>query len=178
MRAASTALCVVVLFAGCSPATSPDTTVNEGLCKQPPPEALVDSNDSSLVVAIDPITVQPGATVRIRIDVDPDFAASLHPDQELGMGDGTLLRCWDGSDWVPTHLLTKGGSQGEAFAWSNSTDNTVPSWGGDIPSEWALTLPADIQPGTYQIAEPDWLGPRPVLWDEFVGTIIEVVATG
>lgn len=143
-------------------------------CVEPPDAALTVTNDSSLVVTVEPTVVSAGQLVTIDIDLGPEFAETLHPDQEVTLGDGTLWRCWDGETWTPTHILTKSSSGGSAIPWSLTTDNTVNMWGAPIPNQYRLTVPPEVPPGTYQIAEPDWLAPSTEFWEHFVVTIITV----
>lgn len=162
-----------ILFAGCS-GTGAAEVVDVAACEEPPDAALTVMDDSNLEVEVEPMVVTAGQLVTISIDLEPEFAESLDPDQELTLGDGTLWRCWNGETWTPTHILTKSSGGGSAIPWSLSTDNTVNAWGAPIPNEYRLTVPPEMPPGTYQIAEPDWLAPSTEFWEDFVVTIVEV----
>ena len=71
-----------VLFAGCS-GTDTAEVVDVTACEEPPDAALTVTDDSNRVVEVESTTVTAGQLVTINIDLEPEFAESLNPDQEL-----------------------------------------------------------------------------------------------
>lgn len=92
-------------------------------------------------------------------------------------GYGSSWQCWNGSDWVGTHLLAHGRDEpGEALAGEPGVTTTVPAIGLGVPFPFEVTVPIS-EPGWYRIQtniSADRDGPP----DTFVGHVAVEVANG
>ncbi len=92
-------------------------------------------------------------------------------------GYGSSWQCWNGTDWVSTHLLVHGSSEpGETLPGEPGVTTTVPAIGLVVPFPYQVTVPA-VAPGWYRIQTritQDGDGPP----DEFIGHVGVEVGDG
>ena len=66
-------------------------------------------------------------------------------------GWGSSWQCWNGLEWVDTHLLEHGtGSPGEAIARDPEVVTTMPAIGLPVPNSFEITVP-NVDLGWYRI---------------------------
>jgi len=66
-------------------------------------------------------------------------------------GWGSSWQCWNGVEWVDTHLLEHGtGNPGEVIARDPEVVTTMPAVGMPVPDSFEVTVP-DVDSGWYRI---------------------------
>lgn len=113
---------------------------------------------SSFALSISDNPVRPGQTVSL------DFGSTVFEEQDDGSdpidrgltGYGSTWQCWDGDDWVATHLLVH---DGETTAGEPGGTTTVPGIGYVLPNSFAIVIP-EVPPGWYRISART-IGPEP-----------------
>lgn len=131
---------VILLLAGCS-----GDAAEAGFGCQPAP---IEQRNPDLagVLSLSPSPVTPGATAVLTVAEDPD----ARTPQEL-VGWGATWECWNGDEWVATHLLEHGGSQ-RVVPGVPGQPTTMPLLGIPVPGSFSITIP-DVAPGWYRISE-------------------------
>lgn len=104
--------------------------------------------------------VHPGASIDLNIGstITQSIARSSHRyESDRGAtGFGSTWQCWNGSEWVGTHLLAH---DGETIAGQPGVTSTVPAVGMLIPESFTVVVPG-VAAGWYRI-EADVLIDRP-----------------
>ncbi len=129
---------------------APTTTVGDpGVywdfdCRTAPSEER--TSLSSVPLALNPDPVTAGATARLVIDAVPD--------DRVIVGWGAAWQCWNGTEWVGTHLLEFGwDSGGSVVPGVPGATTTIPAIGYQVPQrdDFVVTIP-DVPPGWYRLA--------------------------
>ena len=112
-------------------------------CRSAPVEQRTSA--SSVPLSLIPHPVTAGASVRLVIDAAPE-------DRVMAPW-GAGWECWNGSDWVGTHLLGFGMSQGGIVAPGvPGATTTMPASGAQVPQrdDFFVTIP-NVPPGWYRL---------------------------
>lgn len=96
--------------------------------------------------------VHPGASVNLNIGstITQSIARSddFYEFDKGGTGYGSTWQCWNGSEWVDTHLLIH---NGETLAGEPGATTTVPAIELLIPESFSVVVP-EVEPAWYRIA--------------------------
>jgi hypothetical protein len=70
------------------------------------------------------------------------------------VGAATWWQCWNGSEWVDTHLVERGWYDGKGKTIELGPDVTwgIPDIGLQIPSSFPIVIP-DVEPGIYRLRD-------------------------
>ncbi|MCL1593933.1 MAG: hypothetical protein M3132_06235 [Actinomycetia bacterium] len=138
--------------------TAACTTVNESTgfgCMSAPEDQRHSTSAFPLSVSDNP--VHPGATITLNIGstVTQTLAQStdLYGSDRGVTGYGSTWQCWNGSEWVNTHLLVH---DGETLTGKPGSTTTVPAIGIPVPGSFSIVVP-DVDPGWYRIAANIWV---------------------
>lgn len=97
-------------------------------------------------------TLQPNPVARGSLATLHVSDEGLPPDTLVGVS--VRWECWDGDEWVETHLLWRGVEpfDADATALAPGTTIYVPLLGLGLPSTETVRIP-DVPPGTYRLTE-------------------------
>lgn len=140
---------VQVLLYQPEPPPATTTTGDPGVywdfdCRSAPLEQRTSA--SSVPLSLVPYPVTAGASVRLVIDAEPE-------DRVMAPW-GAAWECWNGSDWVGTHLLGFGMSQGGTVVPGvPGATTTIPASGALIPQrdDFFITIP-NVPVGWYRLS--------------------------
>lgn len=157
---------LALLTVACVPTTETTSTTGAGnaTCEDPPASEIEVS--SQLDITVEPSPAAP----RERVSL----AVSSHglPDDSLA-GIDAAWQCWDGSQWVTTHVVYRGfgDNVGQTIPVNADFQIRVPSIGLDLDAGYPIVIP-QVEPGLYRIEDEIITDDGPV--PGFV--IVEVVA--
>lgn len=134
---------VLALVSGC--AAGDDAAAIEVVCESPPESELTAQSDLEMTVDPDPAAV--GDVVALTIS-----EAGLPQDALSGVDAG--WQCWDGSEWVTTHVVYRGfGEQaGQTIPVNSEFQIRVPSIGLEVGEGYPIVIP-EVEAGTYRIQD-------------------------
>ncbi|MFH1103769.1 MAG: hypothetical protein V1757_02315 [Actinomycetota bacterium] len=142
MRPMPIAASILVIAAACSGDADP---TGFG-CESAPPEQRTSELAGVLTLIPNPVTA--GATATLDIGVD----AAARGGEEL-VGWGASWECWNGAEWVATHLLEHGlNDPGRVVPGTPGQTTTMPAIGYRVPRVFQISIPA-VPPGWYRISE-------------------------
>jgi hypothetical protein len=113
-------------------------------CRTAPPEER--TSVSSVPLSLVPYPVAAGAAVRLEID-------AVEEDRVMAPW-GAAWECWNGSEWVGTHLLEFGMSRGGSVVPGvPGATTTMPAIGYGVPQrdDFYVILP-NVPPGWYRLS--------------------------
>lgn len=142
----SLAIAVALLATSCTSATGTTTTQAPGPPCEGPPATELDAA-STLEMAVAPNPAQPLQTVALSVS-----SAGLPEDTVAGID--ARWQCWDGSEWMTTHLVYRGfgDNPGQTIALNTDFQISVPSIGLALDQGFPIVIPR-VEPGTYRIAD-------------------------
>jgi len=156
MRRLGPAIIVLVLLVAACTTDSDEAGFG---CESAPEDQRHSVSVFALSVSENP--VRPGASIDLNIGspITPSIAPSVDLyDVDRGeTGYGSTWQCWNGSEWVGTHLLVHGG---ETFAGQPGVTTTVPAIALIIPEAFSVVVP-DVAPGWYRIEADVWISNHP-----------------
>jgi hypothetical protein len=121
------------------------TTVgtSSGDCLNPPKSATEFESEFEIVISPNPVVAETEAIYTIE-----------HSGLPASVGVATSWECWDGVQWVETHLLIKGDNNSGPYTVEVSPSSTVtlPGVALPIPNSFTLRIPR-VEPGSYRITE-------------------------
>ncbi len=129
---------------------APTTTVGDpGVygdfdCRTAPPEERTSGSSVPLTLIPNPVTA--GASAQLVIDAVPE-------DRVVAPW-GAAWECWNGSEWVGTHLLEFGMSRGGTVVPGvPGATTTIPASGALVPQrdDFYITIP-NVPPGWYRLS--------------------------
>ena len=127
-------------------ACSAEGTGNGFGCESAPPQERTPEFVGVLSLIPNPVTAGGTAT----LDIGPDPAA--RSGEEI-VGWGASWECWNGTEWVATHLLEHGiGGPGAVVPGTPGQTTTMPANAIRVPATFQITIP-DVPPGWYRISE-------------------------
>ncbi len=146
MRKVISAIIVLVLLAA---ACTTDSDKSGFDCESAPEDQRHSVSVFPLSVSENP--VHPGASIDLNIGstITQSVAGSGDRYQfDQGVtGYGSTWQCWNGSEWVGTHLLVH---SGETLAGQPGATTTVPAIELLIPKSFSVVVP-EVAPGWYRI---------------------------
>lgn len=115
-------------------------------CTEPPEDELL-NDDSGFEVTVEPNPVVAGTEATLSV------LPSEETPRDLIGGLGAEWECWNGSEWVQTHILVRG-ANGPAAVVDLTTDSTIaiPDLGLQVPNSYPIVIP-DVAPGTYRLTD-------------------------
>ena len=134
---------VLLLTTGC--AAGEDAVEVEVVCGVPPDTEVTAA--SELVLEVDPNPTAAGEVVALTIS-----GSGLPEDALSGVDAG--WQCWDGSQWVTTHVVYRGfGDQaGQTIPVNSEFQIRVPSIGLEVGEGYPIVIP-EVETGTYRIED-------------------------
>ena len=139
-----------------------DATVDLDVTCQHPPTA---DQVSELEVTVEPMVPSPRDVVNLTV-----AQGDLPADASVGVD--AMWQCWDGSDWVTTHVVYRGlgDDAGQTIPVNDSFQIHVPSIGLALDQGYPIVIP-QVEAGVYRIED------KVVLEDGEVGgfVLVEVV---
>lgn len=134
-----TALAVV----GCGDDTATTTTGPDVVCEEPTEE----SQASDLELAVDPNPVASGAVAQLVLT-----RGDLPDDAVIGVD--AWWQCWDGEEWVTTHVVYRGfgDSAGQSIPVNDDFQIQVPDIGLTLDAGYPIAIP-QVEPGIYRIED-------------------------
>lgn len=149
------AIVVALLAASCTSAAGTSTTQAPGLHCEDPPATELDA-PSTLEIALAPNPAQPLETVELRVS-----STGLPEDAVAGID--ARWQCWDGSEWMTTHLVYRGfgDNPGQTIALNTDFQISVPSIGLALDQGFPIVIP-QVEPGTYRIVDEIIVDEEPV----------------
>lgn len=168
-------LIVVGLAAALASAcTSPSDDSGFG-CESAPQPQRHSASEFPLSVSTNPAAAGEAITLYVGSN-EPPGPDNIVTDVAV-TGYGSSWQCWNGTDWVDTHLLVHGrDGPGETLPAEPGVTTTVPAIGLVVPFPFQVTVPA-VAPGWYRIQTgiiQDADGPP----DEFIGHVAVEVGDG
>jgi hypothetical protein len=139
------------------------TTTGSGnvVCEQAPKSGPV----SDLEMTVEPQLASAREVVSLAV-----ARGDLPEDASVGVD--AMWQCWDGSDWVTTHVVYRGfgDDAGQTIPVNDSFQIHVPSIGLDLDEGYPIVIP-QVQAGSYRIED------KVVLDDGEVGgfVLVEVI---
>jgi hypothetical protein len=145
-------LLILALVSGCA---GGDDAVEINVSCEAPPESEVTA-PSELEMAVDPNPAEVGAGVTLTIST-----AGLPEDSLSGVDAG--WQCWDGSEWVTTHVVYRGFGDraGQTIPVNSEFQIRVPSIGLELGAGYPIVIP-EVNPGTYRIEDEVLVGDEQV----------------
>lgn len=122
------------------------TTVAPPSCLAPPAAELAAVSPLAIKVDPNPVAVGSRATLTVAADGLPEGAI---------VGAGAAWQCWNGSQWINTHQIVRGGygtEHGAAIEDGPGDTTTIPAVGIPLPDSSPIMIP-DVEPGTYRLAD-------------------------
>lgn len=156
---------LALILAACSGAGGASTTTASPVeCVEPPEEQ---------VEAISPIelTLEPSRVMSRQVAQLVVVGAGFSDEATISVD--ARWQCWDGSDWVTTHIVYRGfgDDQGETIPVNPNFQIQVPDIALWLDHEYAIGVP-QVEPGTYRIEDEVLAG-----GDTVIGfVIVELVA--
>ena len=137
---------LALIVAACSGAGGAATTTATPVdCAEPPEEQ---------VEAISPVemTLEPSPVMSRQV-AQLVVAGARFPE-EATISVDARWQCWDGSDWVTTHIVYRGfgDDQGETIPVNPNFQIQVPDIALWLDHEYAIGIP-QVEPGTYRIED-------------------------
>jgi len=121
------------------------TTTGEGnvVCEQPPTAGPV----SDLEMTVEPKVASAREVVRLAV-----ARGDLPEDASVGVD--AMWQCWDGSDWVTTHVVYRGfgDDAGQTIPVNDSFQIHVPSIGLAFDEGYPIVIPP-VDAGVYRIED-------------------------
>lgn len=133
---------IVVACSGAGSATSTTTPVE---CEEPPEEQVEASSPVEM-------TLEPGPVMSRQVAQLVVVGAGFSDEATISVD--ALWQCWDGSDWVTTHIVYRGfgDNQGETIPVNPDFQIQVPDIALWLDHEYAIGVP-QVEPGTYRIED-------------------------
>ena len=135
---------LAVIVAACAGATT-TTATGPVDCAEPPEEQV--EMISPVEMNLEPGTVMSRQVAQLVV-------AGRRFSDEATIGVDARWQCWDGSDWVTTHIVYRGfgDDQGETIPVNPSFQIQVPDIALWLDHEYAIGVP-QVEPGTYRIED-------------------------
>lgn len=125
-------------------------------CTPAPDEQRHSDSEFPLSVSTNPVTAGDVIVLYVGSNETPG------PDSIVGgdalTGYGSSWQCWDGTEWVDTHLLVHGtDGQGRTLEGEPGVTSTVPAIGLPVPFPFQITVP-EVSSGWYRIQSTIFAG--------------------
>ena len=135
---------LAVVVAACS-AGATTTTTGVVDCVEPSEELIQAS--SPVEMTLEPSQVTPRQVAQLVVT-----GAGFPPEATIGVD--ARWQCWDGSDWVTTHIVYRGfgDDQGETIPVNPDFQIQVPDIALWLDNEYAIGIP-QVEPGIYRIED-------------------------
>lgn len=155
---------LALIVAACSGAGSATTTTTPVDCEEPPKEQIE-------VISPVEMTLEPSEVMSRQVAQLVVVGAGFSDEATISVD--ARWQCWDGSDWVSTHIVYRGfgDNQGETIPVNPDFQIQVPDIALWLDHEYAIGIP-QVEPGTYRIEDEVLAGGATV--NGFV--IVEVIA--
>lgn len=136
---------LALIVAACSGAGGASTTTGAVGCAEPPEEQVETS--SAVEMTLEPNPVMSRQVAQLVV-----VGAGLSDEATIGVD--ARWQCWDGSDWVTTHIVYRGfgDDQGETIPVNPDFQIQVPDIALWLDHEYAIGVP-QVEPGTYRIED-------------------------
>lgn len=136
---------LAVVVAACSGGGATTTTTGVVDCVEPPEELI--ETTSPVEMTLEPSQVTPRQVAQLVV-VGAGFPG------EATIGVDARWQCWDGSDWVTTHIVYRGfgDDQGETIPVNPDFQIQVPDIALWLDHEYAIGVP-QVEPGIYRIED-------------------------
>ncbi|HJS72377.1 MAG TPA: hypothetical protein VJ858_06575 [Acidimicrobiia bacterium] len=150
---------VLALVFGC--AADDEAVEVEVSCETPPDSEMTAT--SALRMEVDPNPTVVGEVVALTI-----AESGLTEDALSGVDAG--WQCWDGSEWVTTHVVYRGfgNHAGQTIPVNSEFQIRVPSIGLEVGEGYPIVIP-EVEPGTYRIEDEVHMGDESVSGFVIVG---------
>lgn len=137
---------VAVLLTACSSATGSTTTgPGDVVCEQPPAAEI--EATSTLQMTVEPNPARPREVASLSVSSE-----GLPEEALAGIDAG--WQCWDGTQWVTTHVIYRGlgDNPGQTIELTPDFQIRVPSIGLALDQGHPIVIPA-VGPGLYRIED-------------------------
>lgn len=158
---------VALVAAACSSATGTTTTAPDGVdCVSVPPEDVV-AETSAVDVSLEPNPIAPRQLGDLVV-------SGAGFSREATIGVDARWQCWDGSDWVTTHIVYRGfGDQpGETIPVNPDFQIQVPDIALWLDRAYVVAAP-QVETGVYRLEDVVFDGGETVTGFVFVEVVAE-----
>jgi hypothetical protein len=133
-------LVLLLAVGGCADDGSPATGSASVPCVTDPPPAAIAMVETGLTVSVDPGAVTAGGEVALPVSDGPPGAV---------IGQHVAWQCWDGEEWVGTHMLFAENPP-RVVETGPGVTVTVAGIGFPLPKVLVIRTP-DVFPGSYRV---------------------------
>ena len=153
IRMTSVLLVVVGVLAAACGSVADDTGVESPAawlgCEQAPEDQRHSHSQFPLSVSANPVAAGDVVSLIFGSNETPGGDNTISGSSHTGWG--SLWQCWNGIEWVDTHLLEHGTrSPGEVIARDPEVVTTMPAIGMSVPNSFEITVP-NVDMGWYRI---------------------------
>ena len=133
-------LVLLLALGGCADNGSSGTGGASVPCVTDPPPAAIAGVETELTVSVDPSPVTAGGEAAVTVSDGPPGVV---------IGQHVAWQCWDGAEWVGTHMLFAENPP-RVIETGPGVTVTVAGIGYSLPKQLVIRTP-DVSPGSYRV---------------------------